>query len=140
MIAETCLALAIYWEARNQPVLGQAAVAEVVLNRTESDLFPNDVCSVVRQGPHYHRQPIRNKCQFAWYCDGKSDVPKDKNSWNKALVLARLVMKLHPYTISLLPTTTFYFHSTKKRLHPFFRKKQLIAKIGDHEFFVEPAG
>ena len=42
MIAETCLALAIYWEARNQSTIAKVAVAEVVLHRTMSEIFPND--------------------------------------------------------------------------------------------------
>jgi spore germination cell wall hydrolase CwlJ-like protein len=64
MIAETCLALAIYWEARNQPLQGKLAVAEVVLHRAHSELFPNDVCSVVYQGLHRWSNPVRNRCQF----------------------------------------------------------------------------
>ncbi len=96
MIAEAlfCLALNAYHEARNQDIRGMVAVSQVVINRVESDLFPDDVCEVVMQGPtreswktrqyEYIEEedrvyyPIRHRCQFSWYCDGKSDEPHDE--------------------------------------------------------------
>ncbi|HEY5624614.1 MAG TPA: cell wall hydrolase, partial [Gammaproteobacteria bacterium] len=45
-----CLALAVYYEARSEPFLGQVAIAEVVLNRVGDPAYPADVCSVVQQG------------------------------------------------------------------------------------------
>lgn len=75
-----CLATNMYWEARNQSTRGQMAVGHVTMNRVKDDRFPNTVCEVVMQGPtrpswkdktkHY---PVRNRCQFSWYCDGKAD-------------------------------------------------------------------
>ncbi len=52
MIAEmlTCIALNVYYEARSEPLEGQYAVAHVVLNRVASPRFPDDACTVVRQG------------------------------------------------------------------------------------------
>ena len=75
-----CLATAIYFEARGEPFVGQSAVAHVVLNRVQDARFPNDICSVVKQGPTYAWKPdfpVRNMCQFSYYCDGKSDQPTD---------------------------------------------------------------
>ena len=80
----TCLALNVYYEARSEPMDGQYAVAHVVLNRVANDAFPDDACKVVKQG--YHKG--RHRCQFSWYCDGKSDNPKDKMSWVVAQVVA----------------------------------------------------
>ena len=80
----TCLALNVYYEARSEPMDGQYAVAHVVLNRVADDAFPDDACKVVKQG--YHKG--RHRCQFSWYCDGKSDNPKDKMSWVVAQVVA----------------------------------------------------
>jgi len=80
----TCLALNVYYEARSEPMDGQYAVAHVVLNRVANDAFPDDACKVVKQG--YHKG--RHKCQFSWYCDGKSDKPKDNMSWVVAQVVA----------------------------------------------------
>ena len=49
MLAELCLALAVYHEARGEPLIGQKAVAEVVMNRVASDRFPDTICGVVMQ-------------------------------------------------------------------------------------------
>ena len=62
-----CLALNVYFESRDQPLIGQFAVAETVLNRVHSEDFPDDVCEVVFQGETYSWKPelpIRNRCQF----------------------------------------------------------------------------
>ena len=67
-----CLAKNIYFESRNQPWVGKIAVAQVTLNRVESMLFPSKICDVVKQ----IKAPQR--CQFSWFCDGKSDEPFDK--------------------------------------------------------------
>ena len=93
MIAEmlTCLALNVYHESKNQSLIGQYAVAQVTLNRVKDERFPNNICDVVKQGLTYKWNPsipIRNKCQFSWYCDGKSDVPKEKDAWDTAITVA----------------------------------------------------
>ena len=79
MIAESliCLALNVYHEAKNQSFIGQVAVAQVVMNRVEDSRYPNNVCDVVKQGLTYKWKPtlpIKNRCQFSWYCDGKKDI------------------------------------------------------------------
>ena len=82
--AITCLALNIYFESRNQPIEGQVAVSQVVLERVKSKKYPDTVCEVVFQGPTYSwsvNYPIKNRCQFSWYCDGISDKPKDEIAW-----------------------------------------------------------
>lgn len=84
----TCLALNVYYEARSEPMVGQYAVAHVVLNRVANESFPDDACKVVKQG--YSKG--LGKCQFSWYCDGKSDVPKDDLSWLYARVVAYNVL------------------------------------------------
>ena len=71
-----CLATNVYFESRDQDVIGQRAVAHVALNRVKSPDFPNTICDVVKQGPTYKNRPNlpkKNRCQFSWYCDGKSD-------------------------------------------------------------------
>lgn len=134
MIAETCLALAIYFEARNQPVSGQMAVAEVVLNRANHPAFPNDICSVVKQGPMQGNMPAKHKCQFLWYCDGMSDTPKEQGVWNRSMRLARLMIETY-YTIApTLGRDVLYFHSGKEK-PKFFKKRTPVAKIGDHIFY-----
>ena len=90
-----CLALNTYHEAKNQSMVGQIAVAEVVMNRVADSRYPNTVCEVVKQGPKYKGSdvPVRHKCQFSWFCDGKSDEPKrDSKEWRMAQEYARIVL------------------------------------------------
>ena len=68
----TCLAVAIYFEARSEPIAGQLAVAQVVLNRVADERYPDTVCEVIMEGPTYPSgHPVRDKCQFSFWCDGK---------------------------------------------------------------------
>lgn len=78
---QKCLADNIYWEARNQITKGMIGVALVTRNRVNDNRFPHSYCEVVEQGPTRTSWknsnidiPIRHRCQFSWYCDGKSDV------------------------------------------------------------------
>ena len=98
MLIETalmCLALNTYHEAKNQSMIGQVATAQVVMNRVADSRYPNTVCEVVKQGPKYKGSdvPVRHKCQFSWFCDGKSDEPRrDSKEWFKAQDYARIVL------------------------------------------------
>ena len=92
----TCLAKNMYYEARSQGLAGQLAVSLVVLNRVKDKRYPNTICEVVEQGPvreswktrgknvpDHERNyfPIKNRCQFSWFCDGKSDDPKEPTTY-----------------------------------------------------------
>ena len=94
MSALLCLALNVYFEARGEPtLLSMAAPAHVVLNRVKDERYPNDICSVVKQAKTYSNWfPIKNKCQFSWYCDGRSDKPLDENAFNFSFLIAKLVL------------------------------------------------
>ncbi len=85
-----CMAENIYFEGRAEPMVGKIAIGHVVLNRIEDNRFPNTICEVVKQGPVRESwktkkdpdladkdrkfYPIKNRCQFSWYCDGKKDI------------------------------------------------------------------
>jgi Cell Wall Hydrolase len=79
-----CLALNIYHEARGEPDEGKLAVGHVVLNRVLSGRFPSTVCEVVQQGGEVRR----NRCQFSWWCDGRSDTPRNRQDWQRSSELA----------------------------------------------------
>lgn len=83
-----CLALNVYHEARNDTDIGQYGVAHVVMNRVQHDKWPDDVCSVVKQG--YVKG--RRDCQFSWYCDGKSDKPHEDRAWALSQLVAADVL------------------------------------------------
>ena len=72
-----CLALNVYFEARNQLTKGQIAVANVTLNRVYDKRFPKTICDVVKQGKYYGNSPRRDKCQFSFWCDGQPNKPKN---------------------------------------------------------------
>ena len=93
-----CLAQNIYFEAGNQPLAGKIAVSQVVLNRVEHYAYPDNVCGVVydakwRENWKGKMVPIRNQCQFSWFCDGKSDDPVDSATWLSSMHIARDVMQ-----------------------------------------------
>jgi hypothetical protein len=81
----SCLAEALYYEARGQGVLGQKAIAEVVVRRTHRSGFPHSICGVVHQG-------TGNGCQFSFVCDGTMDRPKATGEWNHAVRLAAKII------------------------------------------------
>lgn len=80
---QRCLALSMYWEARGDGPEGMRAVGSVVLNRVASTDFPDSPCEVVYQGGE------KPPCQFSWWCDGRSDRPRDRELWETALALAK---------------------------------------------------
>ena len=120
-----CLAKNIYFEGRNQPWVGQVAIAQVTLNRVKSLTFPNTICEVVRQKK-------RQICQFSWYCDGKSDQPKNIKDYNKATEVA---IQVYSRTIPDVTEGALWYHATYIR-KPFwaysFREK---VKINEHIFY-----
>jgi spore germination cell wall hydrolase CwlJ-like protein len=81
--AEKCLANAIYFEARGEPVRGQIAVSQVVLNRVFSGKYPDTVCGVVYQNANRHLA-----CQFTFACDGIPDVVKEPDAMDRAKKIA----------------------------------------------------
>ena len=95
-----CLATNMYFEARGESLDGKKAVAFVTLNRVESEQFPNDICSVVYQAQYSswwkenknRLVPIRHKCQFSWYCDGKSDSIRNTIEYENLYRLASEVI------------------------------------------------
>ena len=83
MSAIACLATAIYFEARGEPMVGQVAVAQVIVNRVYDERFPDTVCDVVKQGEYYtwnKLMPIKHRCQFSFWCDGKPEVMRDETA------------------------------------------------------------
>jgi N-acetylmuramoyl-L-alanine amidase len=88
-----CLALNIYYESGNQPLAGKLAVAHVTMNRMWHRSYPNTICGVVYQAQWRENWrgvevPVRNKCHFSWFCDGKSDIPTDSITWDECVLIA----------------------------------------------------
>jgi len=132
--ALVCLALNIYHEARDQPFIGQVAVAQVVMNRVADPRYPNTVCEVVTQGPTYTWSkgfPVRHRCQFSWYCDGKSDKPRDKKAWQQARLIALGVMNNR---LDDFVDGATHYHATY--VWPdWATSKTPVVRINDHAFY-----
>ncbi len=122
-----CLALNIYFEARGEPEVGQLAVGHVVMNRVASARFPGTVCGVIRQGGELRRY----RCQFSWWCDGRSDRPRNKRLWEKSAELALNVY----WGRSADPTEgALWYHADYVK--PYWRKEfERGPKIGRHIFY-----
>lgn len=124
-----CLAKAIYFEARGEPAKGQAAVAQVVLNRVATKGFPSTVCGVVYQGKHR-----KTGCQFSFVCDGQPDRITEPKAWAKAKTIADEVARGWR-RISALSAATHY-HATYVKPYWAPSMKRLV-KIGQHVFYHE---
>lgn len=124
---ERCLAEAIYFEARSEPEDGQAAVAQVVLNRVKSGLYPTSVCGVVYQNRSRH-----NACQFSFACEGRALRVTEPDSWKTAVRIAREVTFGETYNADVGGAT--HYHANYVR--PFWAKRlKKMDVIGRHIFY-----
>ena len=128
-----CLAQNIYYEARGSNLADQAAVADVVLNRVKDDRYPDTICAVVKQGKQYaDGRMVRNRCQFSWYCDGKSDYPRDKDAWVAAQQTAYMMFYYDDYRGITQGATHYHAHYVGPE---WARDLQLVGRIGVHIFY-----
>ena len=131
-----CLAHNIYFEASNQGTAGRVGVGQVTLNRVKSSKYPNTVCEVVYQAEYRvnwkgNRVPVRHRCQFSWYCDGKAEVIHYKADYDEAYIMAELI--LEGRLIDITDGALFY-HADY--VSPTWAKNmEQKIKIGDHIFY-----
>ena len=135
MITElACMATAIYFEARGEPMVGQVAVAQVIMSRVYDERYPDTVCDVVKQGYYYSWDktiPIRDKCQFSFWCDGKPETIKDEDAYFWATEVAQAVM-----VGTLYDTTQGATHYHAYYVQPSWSKKfTRTVRINDHIFY-----
>jgi spore germination cell wall hydrolase CwlJ-like protein len=125
--AEHCLANAVYFEARDQPYIGQVAVAQVVINRVFSGVYPRDVCGVIYQNASHHLA-----CQFTFACDGKRKTIDEFGAWARARRIARETLDGQLY-VQAVGTSTHY-HATY--VHPnWVHEMHRFAREGIHLFY-----
>ena len=137
MILETalmCMAANIYHEAKNQPMAGQIAVAQVVMNRVKDNRYPDNVCDVVKQGLTYKNgKVVLGKCQFSWYCDGKKDEPNmESKTWRYALEYASILVTKN-IVLDITEGATHY-HATYVR-PDWAKTKTRTTRIDRHIFY-----
>ncbi len=123
-----CLAEAIYHEARGEPILGQFAVAQTVLNRVRTDFYPNTVCAVVYQGVRRHSRA----CQFSFACDGIRDRTSEKKHWDIAKEIAERVADGKVW----LPEVGHATHYHANYVRPSWRRAMdITSRVGRHIFY-----
>jgi len=121
-----CLSTAIYFEARGEPERGQVAVAQVILNRVRSPLFPETICGVVYQGQ------MRKGCQFSFACDGHTDNPRNNEQWALAQDIAKQIMSGEKWLPEVGYSTFYHANYVSPR---WARSMSKIDKIGRHIFY-----
>lgn len=132
----TCMAMNIYMEAGNQSEAGKLAVGHVTLNRVLMERYPSSICGVVTQGPTYQTTsgmtfPIKWKCQFSWFCDGKPDKPVDSVTWNESITIANMLLyhDMHDFTEGAT-------HYHNDQVDPAWNKQlKKLLTIDNHTFY-----
>ena len=122
-----CLAEGIYFEARGESKAGQAAVAQVILNRVRAPSFPGSVCGVVYQNKHW-----RNRCQFSFACDGIKDRIRSRRAWNIASQIADAVADGRVWFKDVGSSTHYHADYVNPRWN---RKMVKVATVGRHIFY-----
>ena len=156
-----CMAKNVYFEARHESTLGKIGVAHVTMNRVEDKRWPSTVCNVVMDGPireswktkkdptlpknkrKYY--PIKNRCQFSWYCDGHRDmiwvtykngdvIEQNMTAWRDSVTVAILVMN-DVWAVDPTEGATFYYnpHIANPGWAGKYRE---TAVIGNHRFMI----
>lgn len=130
MSALLCLATAVYFEARSEPIEGQYAVAEVIMNRVESDRYPDDVCGVVSED----RGAGDHDCQFSFMCDGRSEVMVEQGAKKTALLVAENVLSAR---VSETFVEGALFYHTTGVSPKWSRNMKVVGRHGSHIFFAD---
>ena len=121
-----CLTEGLYFEARGESVVGQMAVAEVILNRVDSGKYPDSVCEVLMQGA-----TNRNACQFSYNCDGARNAITEPDAYELAGKIAWVMLEGRPRTLTGKAT---HYHTTAVNPH-WSKRLTRTARIGDHVFY-----
>jgi spore germination cell wall hydrolase CwlJ-like protein len=160
-----CLAENIYFEARAESEVGKAAVGNTTKNRVLHTNWPNTYCEVVKQGPVRESWktrgkdvkdedrvywPIKHRCQFSWYCDGKKDViwanyektgqtiEGNARAWRDSVELAIYITGFGKLTIDDNTHGALYYYN-HNLVYPHWADAMILIGVeGNHTFMKEP--
>jgi spore germination cell wall hydrolase CwlJ-like protein len=130
-----CLVEAIYFEARSESLLAQLAIANVILERVKLINFPNTVCDVVKQGRYYKGHPVKHKCAFSYWCDGKSEKMHNQKAKQNAIKIAAMAA-----SGVLVDQTLYATHYHATYVNPYWASNEnfeRVAQIGVHIFYIQ---
>lgn len=131
--ASLCLALAVYYEARGEPVAGQIAVAQVVMNRVESHAYPDTVCGVVTQPYQFSFFNSQKNTNVDQRINRLVHKITDKKSWSQSQYIAKAILQGHDTGL-----TALFYHA--ETVSPYWSKSpklRRVAAIGNHIFYSE---
>lgn len=124
-----CLAEALYFEARGETIRGMFAVGEVILNRVDSDAYPDTLCGVINQGTGR-----LYACQFTYTCDGNPELISEPRAWERVGKVAAILLEGAPRALTGGAT---HYHT--KAVSPSWAKRfPRTAAIGSHYFYRQP--
>jgi spore germination cell wall hydrolase CwlJ-like protein len=124
---QQCLAAGIYFEARGESVKGQAAVAQVILNRVRNPAYPKSICGVV-----YQNEKWRNRCQFSFACDGIKDRVASREHYEMAEEVALAVTAGKIWLPEVGSSTHYHTTYVSPR---WARTMEKMKRIGQHIFY-----
>lgn len=124
-----CLTEALYFEARGEPLKGQLAVAEVILNRVDSRRYPNSICGVISQG-----ESRRHACQFSFRCDGQPEDFHEPKAYELVGKVARMMLDGRDRALTQGAT---HYHTTAVK-PDWARRLTRTTQIGRHLFYKYP--
>ncbi len=127
----SCLATAMYFEARGEPQDGQMAVGRVILNRAADRAYPSTVCGVVYQGANR-----RNGCQFSFACDGVPDRISDTRTYRQIEQRAKTLLSCGTHCPGNIAARSTHFHSTSVRPR-WSSKLTRLGRVGNHIFYAD---
>ena len=116
------LSLNIYHESRSEPINGQFLVALTTLNRVKDSKYPNSIKNVITE-----------KSQFSWYWDGKSDQPRNTQSWMNSIYISSITMVLYKY-IDFRNILWYHNHTVVPK---WSRNLNKVIIVGNHSFYME---
>ena len=131
----SCLAEAVYFEARSESFVAQLAVANVILERVSSNRYPDDICSVVHQSRKWKGKPIRNKCQFSYWCDGKPETIANVDAYQQSVNASELALQG-----VILAQTDGATHYHAAYVIPYWATDDsflTLGQVGNHIFYID---
>jgi len=128
-----CLVEAIYFEGRSESTSGMLAIGIVILNRVRSDNYPNTICDVVHDGHYWNGNPVKYKCAFTYWCDGKPE--RYNNIRALAKVQEVVILLMDGVTIEGIDFATHYHANYVSPYWAYSEDFIYVGRIGRHLFY-----
>jgi len=132
---QACLIEAVYFEARSESFMAQLAVANVIIERVKRNSYPKTICGVVRQGVYRNGKPVRHKCMFSYYCDGKPESISNTQAYEVATSVSKLAMQ--GAIVAHTEGATHYHATYVEPYWAFGINFTNLGQVGNHIFYID---